>query len=618
MNILRSTLRQRGALFSSLSLFSLLAGLIVSFSPLAATIIESDRLALLGEPKYPSGFTHFDYVNPDAPKGGLLTLSATGTYDNFNTYASRGNPPDSTDRLTDTLFASSQDETSSLYPLIGASVRYPDDYSWMEVNINPKARFQDGFPVTAEDVAYTFEKFMTEGVPQFRTIYKGIKIKVVSPLVVRIELPEPDKSKLISLVGGLPVFPKSFWQHHNLSDPLNAPPPGSGPYRISGYKLGQYIIYQRLDDYWAADLPVNRGRYNFDTIRYDYYLDDKVALEAFKAGAYDLRLENSPKSWATQYQGKYFDKNYIVKQEWENQSAQNTRWLAFNVQRPLFSAPKVREAITLALDFQWINKAMFYGAYRQPDSYFQNTIYAASGLPDKDELAWLTPLKGKIPDEVFTEVYQPPKSDGSGYNRQNLLKATQLLKEAGWEVKGGQLVNVKTGQPFTFELLLLSGSDSLYVLPFQHALSRLGITMTVRSVDSSQFINRLRSRDFDMIPRTYPAMDYPSNSLLIFWNSNYIKSTYNTPGLISPAVDELTQKIASYQGQEKPLLSLGRALDRVLTWNHLMIPLWYSDRDRFAYWNKISMPAIRPKSSLGLDTWWYDANKAAALPEQRR
>ncbi|WP_170126572.1 extracellular solute-binding protein [Leminorella richardii] len=584
----------------------------------AATIVESDRLSLLGEPKYASGFTHFDYVNPDAPKGGQLTLPAVGTYDNFNTYASRGNPPAGTDRLTDTLFASSEDETSSLYPLIGSSVRYPDDYTWMEININPKARFQDGTPITAEDVAYTFEKFMTEGVPQFRTIYKGIKIKAVSPQVVRIELPAPDKSQLISLVGGLPIFPKSFWQNHSLSDPLNAPPPGSGPYRISSYKLGQYLVYQRQENYWAADLPVNRGRYNFDIIRYDYYLDDKVSLEAFKAGAYDLRVENSPKSWATQYQGKFFDKGYIVKQTWENQSAQSARWLAFNIQRPLFSDPKVREAITLAYDFPWMNRALFYGAYRQPNSFFQNTVYAASGLPDSDELAWLTPLKGKIPDEVFTQAYQPPTSDSSGYNRQNLLKATELLKEAGWEVKNGALVNVKTGQPFTFELLLLSGSDSLYVLPFQHSLSRLGIRMNVRSVDSSQFVNRLRSRDFDMIPRLYPAMDYPSNSLLIYWNSEYIKSTYNTPGLSDPAVDSLTKEIANHQGQEKPLLSLGKALDRVLTSHRLMIPMWYSNQDRFAYWNKISMPTVRPKSSLGLDTWWYDANKASTLPEQRR
>ncbi|GKX50963.1 ABC transporter substrate-binding protein [Budvicia aquatica] len=582
------------------------------------TIKESYSLSLLGEPKYAVNFTHYDYVNPSAPKGGKATIAAIGTYDNFNRYALRGNPLAGSERMNDTLFTASEDEVSSIYPLIAESARYTDSFQWMEVNINPRARFQDGTPITAEDVAFSFEKFMTEGVPQFRSFYKGVKVRAISELTVRIELPEPDRDKMMGIIGGLVIFPKHFWQHHNLGEPLNIPPLGSGPYKISDYKLGQYIVYQRVKDYWAADLPVNRGRYNFDTIRYDYYLDDKISLEAFKAGAYDLRIESSPKSWATQYQGNYFDKGFIVKKDEENKAAQQSSWLVFNIHRPVFSDPRVRKAIGLAFDFEWMNKALFYGANQQPRSFFQNTIYEATGLPSEDELVWLTPLKDKIPGEVFTQEYQPPTTDGTGNNRKNLLLATQLLKDAGWEIKDKVLVNNETGKPMEFELLLLSGGNSLYVLPFQQSLARLGIKLNVREVDSSQFISRLRSRDFDMLPRPYPAMEYPSSDLMFYWNSAYIDSSYNGPGIQDPAVDELTQKISAHQGQTKPLLSLGKALDRVLTSHYLMIPMWYSNHDRFAYWNKFSMPEVRPNSSLGFDTWWYDVNKAEQLPEQRR
>ncbi|VEJ55938.1 extracellular solute-binding protein [Pragia fontium] len=623
MNTLQSNQWKKLTAISFL-LFILISALVFSGSswaeatPDTSKVKESFSLSLLGTPKYPKDFKHFDYANPKAPKGGKITLPAIGTYDNFNVYALRGNPLSGYERLNDTLFTSSEDEISSIYPLIGLSVRYSDSYQWAEVSINPDARFNDGTAITAEDVAFTFEKFMTEGVPQFRSIYKGVKVQAVSRLVVRFELPKPDRDQMLGLIGGLPVLPKHFWQHHSLGEPLSTPPLSSGPYTISDYKLGQYIVYQRAENYWAANLPVNQGRYNLNTIRYDYYLDDNVALEAFKAGAYDLRVESSPKNWTTQYQGKFFDLGYIVKKDLENHSAQDTRWLAFNVKRPIFADPKVRQALILAFDFHWMNNALFYSANQQPRSFFQNTTYEATGLPDKDELDWLMPLKDKVPEEVFTQTYQPPITDGSGNNRRNLLQAVKLLQQAGWEIKNNQLVNSKTGQPFTFELLLLSGSDALYVLPFQQSLAKLGIKMNVRTVDSSQYVSRLRSRDFDMIPRRYPGMEYPSTSLLIYWNTAYLDSTYNTPALSDPAVDELTQKISDHQGQEKPLLSLGRALDRVLTWHYLMIPMWYTNHDRFAYWNKYAMPAIRPKSSLGLDTWWYDADKAAQLPEQRR
>ncbi|AST70054.1 ABC transporter substrate-binding protein [Kosakonia cowanii] len=597
-----------------------IVALLLAFIALACqaqTIKESDSFAIIGEPKYAVNFSHFDYVNPAAPKGGNVTLANIGTFDNFNRFALRGNPAVRTDALYDALFTTSDDEPGSYYPLIAETTRYADDFSWMEISLNPRARFHDGSPIRASDVAFTFQKFMTQGVPQFRIVYKGTTVKAISPLTVRIELAKPGKEDMLSLLT-LPVMPEKFWKDHNLSEPLARPPLSSGPYRISSWRMGQYIAYTRVHDYWAADLPVNRGRWNFNNIRYDYYLDDNVAFEAFKAGSYDLRSEDSPKNWATRYIGTNFARGYIVKDEQPNHSAQDARWLAFNIQRPVFTDRRVREAVSLAFDFEWMNKALFYGAYSRADSYFINTEYAARNYPDADELTLLAPLKDQIPPEVFTQIYSPPTSSGDGYDRQNLLKADKLLNDAGWVLKNQQRVNAKTGTPFVFELLLPSGGNVQWVLPFQHNLARLGITMELRQVDNSQATNRMRSRDYDMMPRLWRAQPWPSGDLQISWGSAYIDSSYNAPGVKNPAIDTLLEQIARWQGNKEKLLPLGRALDRVLTWNYYMLPMWYMAADRLAYWDKFSMPGIRPVYSIGFDTWWYDVNKAAKLPAARR
>ncbi|CAM6913933.1 ABC-type oligopeptide transport system, periplasmic component [Enterobacter intestinihominis] len=590
---------------------------LVSLSSQAQTIKDSTAFAVIGEPKYAVNFNHYDYVNPAAPKGGNVTLSATGTFDNFNRFALRGVAAARTESLYDTLFVTSDDEPGSYYPLVAENVRYADDFSWAEIAINPRARFHDGTPVSARDVAFTFHKFMTEGVPQFRLVYKGTTVKAIAPLTVRIELPEPNKENMLSLFS-LPVMPESFWKNHKLSDPLSTPPLAGGPYRITDWRMGQYVIYSRVKDYWAATLPVNRGRWNFDTIRYDYYLDDNVAFEAFKAGAFDLRVENSAKNWATRYIGKNFAKGYIVKDEHKNESAQDTRWLAFNIQRPVFSDRRVREAITLAFDFEWMNKALFYGAYSRANSYFQNTEYAARDYPHADELVLLAPMKAELPPEVFTRVFEPPKSDGNGFDRDNLLKASNLLDDAGWVLKNRQRVNVQTGKPLSFELLIASGANDQWVLPFKKNLARLGVTMNIRQVDMAQLTNRKRSRDYDMMQTLWAAQPWPSSDLQISWASGYIDSSYNAPGVKSPVIDALIAKIVAAQGDKNKLLPLGRALDRVLTWNYYMLPMWYMGEDRVARWDKFSLPAVRPVYTLGFDTWWYDVNKAAKLPAERR
>jgi len=597
--------------------FVLLLMALFSVTCQAQSIKESYAFAVLGEPKYEANFTHFDYVNPAAPKGGNITLSALGTFDNFNRFALRGVPAERTDALYDTLFVTSDDEPGSYYPLVADSARYADDFSWAEVTINPRARFHDGSQVKASDVAFTFHKFMTEGVPQFRLVFKGATVKAIAPLTVRIELAEPGKENMLSLFS-LPVMPESFWKDHKLSDPISKPPLAGGPYRITSWKMGQYVVYSRVKDYWAANLPVNRGRWNFDTIRYDYYLDDNVAFEAFKAGAFDMRQEVSAKNWATRYVGKNFANHFIVKDEQKNESAQDTRWLAFNIQRPVFADRRVRQAITLAFDFEWMNKALFYGAYSRTNSYFQNTEYAARGYPDAAELTLLAPLKAEVPPEVFTSIFEPPTSKGDGYDRENLLKASKLLDDAGWVLKNQKRVNAQTGKPLSFELLLSSAGNNQWVLPFQHNLERLGVTVEIRQVDNAQITNRMRNRDYDMMPRLWQAQPWPNSNLRISWASEYINSSYNAPGVTSPVIDNLIAQITAAQGDKEKLLPLGRALDRVLTWNYYMLPMWFMGEDRIAWWDKFSQPSIRPIYSLGLDNWWYDVNKAAKLPAERR
>ncbi|WP_245823678.1 extracellular solute-binding protein [Photobacterium proteolyticum] len=585
----------------------------------AAEVIESTNLVGFGSAKYPSNFTHFDYVNPEAPKGGQVTYAQVGTFDSFNRYASRGVSAAGADAIYDTLFVSSTDEIDSHYPLIAEKVRYADDFTWMEVDINPKARFHDGHSITAEDVAFTFEKFLKEGVAQYKVYYKDVKsVTAKSKLTARIDMIKPNREILFSLVQGMVVLPEHYWKDKNLSEPLSTPPLGSSAYKVASYKSGQSVTYSLVDDYWAKDLPVNIGRHNFETIKYDYYRDETVTLEAFKAGEYDIREENVAKFWATMYQGPNFDQGYILKEEIPHQIPQSMQAFVFNTESPYFQDARVREALTYAMDFEWMNKSLFYNQYKRTRSYFQNTEYEASGLPTADELKVLEPVKDKVPPRVFTEAYQPPVTDGSGRIRSQMRKALGLLKQSGWVLKNKVMSNVETGEPFAFELLIYSPTTERLAIPVQRNLKLMGIDMKIRTVDTTQYIKRLRDRDFDMVSHGYGANPYPNPNLLIAWNSNFIDSTYNTAGVKDPAIDYLTEKIAENQQDPEALLSYGRALDRVLQWNFFVIPQWHISQFRVASWDKFSRPSVRPKYALGKDTWWIDPVKAAKLPEKRR
>lgn len=597
-----------------------LGALLVASSQMAlANIIETTQLVGYGKAKYPANFTHFDYVNPQAPKYGKITYGQIGTFDNFNRYASRGVAAAGSGELYDTLMFSPSDEIDTYYPLIAEKVRYSDDYLWLELDINPAARFHDGTPITAYDVEFTFDKFMTEGVAQYRVYYQEIKlVKALNKRTVRVEMKEGNREKLFSFAQSTRVLPAHFWRDKNLSEPLNHPPVGSGPYRVVDFKSGQSVTYQLVDDYWAKDLPVNVGRNNFKQVQYDYYRDDTVMLEAFKAGEFDLRQESQAKFWATSYTGANFDRGLIKKEEIPHHAPVATQGFVFNTQRPIFQDVRVREALNYAMDFEWMNRNMFYDQYSRTRSYFQNTAYEAQGLPSEQELAVLEPFKDQIPARAFTQEYQPPVTDGSGRIRPQMREAFRLLKEAGWELSDKVMKNVATGEPMSFELLIYSPTAERIAIPIQRNLRLMGIDMKIRTIDTTQYTKRLRDRDFDMVSSSFFANPYPSPNLLIVWHSSYMDSTYNTAGVDDPVIDALTEQIAQNQQNPPQLVALGRALDRVLQWNFYLIPQWYTGMYRVASWDKFERPDVMPDYDLGLDTWWISEQKAQKLPAKRR
>jgi microcin C transport system substrate-binding protein len=482
-------------------------------------VIKATHLTLRGEPLYKASFTHFNYVNPDAPKGGVLRRAALGSYDNFHLFAQRGNCAAGYEYLYATLMTESGDETDSLYPYVAESVEYAGDYSYIIFNINKNARDQDGKPLTAWDAAFSFRILFEQGVPQFRAYYADVKALALDDYRVRFDIGSGDKEKMLS-IAQFKVFPRRFWEgtSRNFSEPLIEPPLGTGPYRIGDYQMGQYVTLERVRDWWAAELPAFKGSFNFDTIRYDYYHDANVAFEAFKSGEYDFRQENSAKNWMTGYTGALFDnargREYIVRAELPDGDAKGMSGLVFNIQRPLFSDRRVRLAITCFMDFPWMNKNLFYGLYQRTRSYFQNTEYEARGLPSPDELRELEPLRGKIPDEVFTAEYTPPETDGSGFIRAQAREGLRLLAESGWHLKGGKLLNAQ-GEQFSFEVLVYDATIERLLIPLQNNFARYGIDMRIRITDVSQFTNRLRSRDYDMISGGGIPLKYPSSDMMI-------------------------------------------------------------------------------------------------------
>ncbi|MCB1738989.1 MAG: ABC transporter substrate-binding protein [Gammaproteobacteria bacterium] len=570
-----------------------------------------------GAPRYPADFSHFDYVNPNAPKGGVLRRHDIGTFDSLNPFILKGVAEGALGLTYDTLTEHAADEAFSEYGLIAKTIEVAPDRSWVAYRLRPEARFHDGQPITADDVVFTLDVLKRKGRPFYRAYYANVvRAEKLADDHVKFHFENGDNAELPLIVGQMPVLPAHYWQDREFDKTTLEAPLGSGPYRVKSVDPGRSIVYERVKDYWAENLPVRRGQNNFDEIRIDYYRDETVALEAFKAGEYDLRQENNSKVWATLYEGPPFEKQLIKTTLIEHELPTGMQGFIFNTRRPMFADRKVREALAYAFDFEWTNKNLFYGQYTRTSSYFSNSELASSGLPDAAERALLEPYRGRVPDEVFDQTYQPPATDGSGNNRKQLRTALGMLKDSGWTIENKRLV--KDGQPFEFEMLLVQPAFERVVLPFAENLDKIGIKMNVRTVDAAQYQKRLEEFDFDMVVGGFGQSLSPGNEQRDFWGSDKadVPGSRNIIGIRDPVVDALIDRVIAAPDRNA-LITTTRALDRVLLWGHYVIPNWHIRAFRVAYWDKFGQPDIRPRYALGLMTWWQDADKAARIEAAR-
>jgi microcin C transport system substrate-binding protein len=570
----------------------------------AETVRPVHGLAMHGTPKYGPGFKHFDYVNPDAPKGGEIRLAEIGGWDSLNPFTVKGEPPSGADLPFETLMVSSADEAFSQYGLIAESVEVPPDRSWAVFTLRPQARWHDGKPITAEDVAFSLEILKAKGHPRYRFYYAAVdKVDVLGPRRVRFSFKPGDNRELPLIVGQLPILAQHYWQGRDFAATTLEPPLGSGPYKVSSFETQRTISYERVKDYWGADLPVRKGEFNFDRIRYDSYRDSTVALEAFKAGEYDWRAENEAKKWATAYEDWTALKDGRGrKNAFAHQRPAGMQGYAFNLRRTLFADVRVRRALGLAFDFEWTNKTLFYSQYKRTASYFANSELASVGLSSALEMQVLEPLRGQVPPEVLTDEFKTPATDGDGNIRPNLRAAMKLLEEAGWDVVDGKLV--KDGKPFVFEILLVQPAWERITLPFARNLARLGIEASVRTVDTAQYKNRIDHFDFDMVVHVWGQSQSPGNEQLGYWGSESADAAggQNVAGIKNKAVDALIDQVIAAPDRDS-LVARTRALDRVLLWNHYVIPQWHLGLDRLVWWDKFGMPAA-PANGVQLMTWW--------------
>jgi len=567
-------------------------------------------------PKYPVTFTHFDFVNPDAPKGGRLKLASYGGFDSLNPFIPKGNVESRIGLIYDSLTFQSPDEPFTEYGLLAETIDKAADNSSVTFNLNPKARWHDGEPVTAEDVQFTFEQLLKHGDPMYRHYYADVeKVEILSPKSVRFVFKRNDNRELPMILGQLQILPKHWWATRDFSKTSLEIPLGSGPYRVEKLEAGRSIQYSRVKDWWAADLPVTRGFNNFDRIDIDYYRDMSVALEAFKGGQFDFNLEYSAKDWATGYASPALNDGRMIKMQIPNHNPVGMQAWVFNLNRPIFKDKRVREAIGLLFDFEWTNKQLFFGAYKRTTSFFENSEMAAHQLPNEAELAILEPLRGQIPDEVFTQVFTLPQTQGDGIIREQKRRAFALLKEAGYSIQNNQMTG-SDGKPLTFEVMLHQTNLERVYLPFKRNLSELGIDMQIRRVDVSQFINRMRSRDFDMTSAIWPQSNSPGNEQREFWHSASADNpgSRNLIGLRDPAIDQLVEGLIRADSRQS-LINHARALDRVLQWGYYVIPNYHTDQWRVAWWNKFGRPQITPLYDIGLMTWWQNSEKAQSAGE---
>jgi microcin C transport system substrate-binding protein len=572
-------------------------------------------LSVFGDLKYKPGFKHFDYVDPDAPKGGTLRLHGIDSFDTLNPYILKGAKAAGLGLLFDTLMARAMDEPDALYGLVARSVTLAPDRSWVAFDLRPEARFHDGTPVTADDVVFTFNALVKDGDPVYRIVYRDVAgAEKTGRLRVKFTFKPGRHRDLPTRLAALPVLSKAYYRTVRFKKTTMAAPLGSGPYRIGKVAAGRSISYRRDPGYWARDLAVNRGRHNFDMVRFDYYRDRDIAFQAFFAGAYDYREEFTSRSWATQYDKPAVRKRLIVRETLPDETPSGAQVFVFNLRRGKFKDWRVRAAFDLAFDFEWTNKNLFYGLYERTNSLFENSVMAAKKPPGKAELALLEPLRGQVPEQVFTTPYASPVTDGSGRIRGNLRKATRLLEAAGWKVRNGVLVNAK-GEKLSAEFLLSEATFQRIIGPYIRNLKRLGIGASIRIVDVANFKYRVDHYDFGVIVERYVQSLTPGIEQRNYFGSAYanVPGSRNLSGIADPAVDTLVEKVIG-AASRPALVAAVRALDRILMWNRYTVPQWYKGEHNIAYWNKFERPRVKARFSIGLvDTWWFNPAKAKMI-----
>ena len=570
-------------------------------------------MAEFGEPLYDETLTHWPYANPDAPKGGSIVAGAFGSFDSLNSYILKGEYPRSLGLASDTLMIGSADELASAYGLIAETVEYPDDKSWVIFNMRPEARYDNGNPITAADIEFSFQTIREHGRPFLKSFYDEVEtVEVLGDHKIKFSFNTVDTMKPLVKIAGLSPLSVEYWKDKDISKTYLTPGPSSSSYYIADVDAGRSLTYKRVENYWGKDLPVNKGLSNFDSIRYDYYRDLEVMMEAFKAGDIDFRSENSSKRWATGYQIEQVETGEIILDTPPDNTPQAIQAYFFNTRRPPFDDQNVRKAISLLYDFETIKRTILYNQYDRINSYFPNSDYGVSGPPLAEEIAILEPFKDQLQPEVLSEAFIAPVSDGSGRNRQQLRAALKLFNAAGWELENGKLM--KDGEQMSLELLLVQPDSQRVAAPFLQNLKKAGINNTVRIVDSAQYQVRVDDFDFDLIVVRLSFFPPPGPELRSYYGSVAAdeRGSGNMAGIKNPVVDQLIEQIITAESLDK-LKVITRALDRVLLWNHYVIPQFYNSEHRIAYWNRFGMPDIQPKYISYQATrfptgWWLDTS----------
>ena len=581
----------------------------------------SHAIAMHGTPKYGSNFLNVEYIDINSLKGGSIVRSAIGTYDSFNPFILKGTSAAGIGALYETLTTGSSDEAFTEYGLLAETIEWPDDRSWVAFKIRDEAVWHDGKNITADDVVWTFNTLMEKGHPFYKYYYGDVsEVIKENEQKVRFNFKSNTNKELVLIVGQLPVLPKHYWEKRNFEETTLEIPVGSGPYKIKNFDSGRSITYELNKDYWGFKnkTPIKVGKDNFETIRYDYYKDRGIEREAFKSGEIDFFSENSSKEWATSYNIDSVKNGLIVKELIQHENPQGMQGFAFNIRKNKFKDRRVRKALSYAFDFEWSNKNLFFDAYIRTDSFFENSELASSGLPSTKELSYLNPYFDVLPSEIFKDEFKNPVTDGSGYMRQQLQEASKLLKESGWDLVDGKLINSSTKELFAFEILLRSPAFERIVFPFKDNLEKLGIEVEVRTIDSAQYQKRMETFDFDMVVQNFSQSLSPGNEQRNFWGSDAAETngSRNIIGIKNYAIDGLIESLINAKDREE-LIIITKALDRVLLWNYYVIPQWHISSYRVLYWNFFDQPVVKPKYSLGFDTWWINQNKYDNIQSNR-